>query len=147
MPDDKQPKVLFDKPHGRGEFRGLLISRKRGDLFLLPIGEITWVSTAAINGGGCVEIHTRQKIIRLALDQMDACREFVKLLFNGDVSRINEGTAPLQSQHFQSAQSKNESPESATLVIDIIEPDEDDQPPSPAPQSPQPQGLGFPLDL
>ena len=79
------------------------------------------------------------------LNRMDACLKFMDLLFSGDINRLEEGTARLTSRMSHDGLES----ESATLVIEILDPEGSDENPSPAPSTPQPAatrrpGLGFP---
>lgn len=148
-----QPRQLFTKESGRNQFHGLLFSLRSGDLLLIPIHEIVSAATLALGGGGCVEIHTRRQLIRLGMSSMDACREFVMLLFKGEVSHVHEGTAPLRAE--RSGFDKDQRPPPpVTLAIEIIDLDaagEDGATGSPPPPADPPaqirrpgSGLGFP---
>lgn len=153
MPTDN-PTELFSKDYGHPAFNGLMISRQRGDVFLLPVHEITWVAATPLGEGGCVEIRTRQHLIRLGLSRMEACRKFIELFFKDGLSRINEGTAPVEADRgFDDPNRGKVKAPPVTLVIEITEPDDEENTTttggSPAPHAAPPSaaglgGFGFP---
>ncbi len=153
MPTDN-PTELFSKDYGHPAFNGLMISRQRGDMILLPVHEITWVAATPLGEGGCVEIRTRQHLIRLGLSRMDACRKFIELFFKDGLSRITEGTAPVEADRgFDDPNRGKVKAQPVTLVIEITERDEDENIStgggSPAPHAVPPSaanlgGFGFP---
>lgn len=152
MPTDN-PTELFSKDYGHPAFNGLMISRQRGDVFLLPVHEITWVAATPLGEGGCVEIQTRHHLIHLGLSRMDACRKFIELFFKDGVSRITEGTAPVEADRSYDDPNRDQvKVQPVTLVIEITEPDDENTTtgggsPAPHPTPPSAAGLagfGFP---